>query len=309
MSDEKYFITYLYQTRSFFPPKRRPMESPQKPLRLKSHGSKYSPATQKASMSVHRKNFGIFSDRWSTLNLLLFLLPALPQRYSTPVALSDTYLRCRSGLIRIRVAVQSTCETSRFCLLLLLFFSSTPRARLSPRDTIRGLTAYGEMRDAPPLPVTTTVFSFFSLPVSAPHFTRHRAVRALRDHTGGDARSSLPSLVHGEMARMHRTQPRTYEVNVHACTQSTRPSVRLSVCPPALPFVPPSVRPSTRLASERRIGAARVYRRRARLTESRSRTRAATLRHMFQRATSIIGTHARTFSTRKNARVPSSTRE
>lgn len=209
---------------------------------------------------------------------LLFPLPALPPRCGTSVvALSDTYLRCRSGLIRIRVAVQPTCETSRFCLLFLLlllhhllFVPSIPRVRLPLRDTGRGPTAYGEMRlmrDAPPLPVTTTVFSFSPFPF--PRLTSHvsPARSAHSAITRRDARRSRRTHGHGTHCRPSSTAIwRARIVHNRARTESmctraacTRLSVRSSVRPSTRSFLRPSVRPHVLPPSVvSRIGAARL---------------------------------------------------
>lgn len=101
--------------------------------------------------------------------------------------------------------------------LLLLFLlpspsSSSPSARrLSLRDTVRKATAYDEMRDALPLPVTTIVFFFPSSSLSLlPRLTSHvTAIRSAHFVSHGETRDalsyhtlSLPSLI--DMARTHR---------------------------------------------------------------------------------------------------------
>lgn len=90
---------------------------------------------------------------------------------------------------------------------------------------------------------------------------------------------------------------------VHSVDPAERPLVR----PPSRSFVPPSVRLSVRpsvsppsVVSILRSFSFLVYRRHARFTGFRSCTHTHTCahtvstRHMFQRASSIIGTHART---------------
>jgi len=257
-------------------------------------------------------------------------LPA-PHRVSVHPcgALGDTYLRCRSGLIRIRVAVQPTCETSRFCLSFTttsssFSSSSSPHARLCLRNTVRGPTAYGEMRDASPLPVTTTVFSFLPLSPPLPRLTSHvTGVRRTSCHTARRTRSphSLLSLVHGDVARTHRAQPRVCTKSM--CTRALARPGRAFTCPPALP-VRSSVRPSVRLSLRRhrrrrrassRLRLAVLSRTPAACTIHRiaiAHTRGMRLRHMFQRTSSTSGTHARTHARFPRERMPefrTSTRE
>lgn len=196
---------------------------------------------------------------------------------------------------------------------------------------------YDEMRDAPPLPVTTTVFFFFCLLVffflgpptpSAPHFTRHlgqrRSPRTPYHTARHETRSLARSLAHRTLTAVPRppwrygahascTRCVQSQVNVHACTRSTRPRERPFVRPPSRSFVrsfvPPSVRPSVRrsirlsvrLSSCRRASSplrSAFHRSRtpATIHRTRARTHAAGHRHMFQRASSVVGTRARTYA-------------
>jgi len=186
-------------------------------LRLRSRRSKYGPAPQSFRICPSGKLRYLFGGAlWTFLYLLPLssLLPCVTVRPSN-TALRDTYLRWRSG--RIRVAAQPTCETSWFSppsplpppLPLLLFSerTSSPPSRHGTQTA----TAYDEMRDAPPLPVTTIVFFFFFLALSLlPRLTSHvTAIRSAHFVSHGETRGalsyhtlSLPSLI--DMARTHR---------------------------------------------------------------------------------------------------------
>lgn len=146
-------------------------------------------------------------------------------------------------------------------LLRLLFFT----ARTSSPPSRHGTRGDRVRRDARRAAVAgdDDRFFFFPLFLLPPCFraSLHTSPRPAPPHSGNtrrDARRarfaalSLPPRFTDDMARTHRAHaPSTYEVNVHACTQSTRP--RASTCPPTLlarslarSFLRPSVRPSAR---------------------------------------------------------------
>lgn len=287
------------------------------------------------------KNFVISFDQWNALN---FSVPSPHLTPESAVRPCEEGLWRYVPMMSIGADPNSRGGSTDIrdepILPLLSSSSSSQRVRLLLRNTVRG--ADRVRRDARRAAVAgdDDRFFFFSSSLSlcsAPHFTRHRGSphsRITTIHTARRATRSLTALTavsrprrYGYGAYALCITAYSHKVDVHSGDPARRPSVRFSFTRPPYrsfvrSFVPPSVRPSLRfclLLSCRRasrffgFALVRFSRIPAACTIRRiviAHTR-GTLRHMFRAEPSStsstrvhIRTHARTFSTRKNARVP-----